>query len=55
MKKLLLFAIIVGGSLSFSSCSKDEECKLADGSTYNTNSPIFSDEEECALVGGTME
>ena len=55
MKKFLLFAIIVGGTLSFSSCSKDEECKLADGTTYNTNSPILYDEQECTLVGGTWE
>jgi len=34
MKKLLLFAIILGGAVAFTSCSKDEcECTIAGTTT----------------------
>ncbi|PJA09930.1 MAG: hypothetical protein COX70_00385 [Flavobacteriales bacterium CG_4_10_14_0_2_um_filter_32_8] len=33
MKKSLLFALIIGGTLSFTSCAKDEECVCDNGVT----------------------
>ncbi|MGB0886972.1 MAG: hypothetical protein ACPGSL_02515 [Vicingaceae bacterium] len=55
MKKVLLFAVVLGG-LAFTSCSKDEECVLADGSTYETTGgTIISEADQCTLVGGTMK
>ena len=58
MKKLLLFAIIVGGSIAFTSCSKDEECiDNTTGDTIDVSgaNAIFSEEDLCTLYGGTME
>lgn len=56
MKKVLLFAIILGGAVAFTSCSKDEECVDSDGNKIETTSlPGFSAEEECTLVGGTLK
>jgi len=61
MKKLLLFAIIVGGSIAFTSCSKDETCVCADGTEW-TDSDIpsvggigLSLEQYCTACGGTIE
>jgi hypothetical protein len=34
MKKSLLFAIILGGTIALTSCGKDEECVCDDGTTY---------------------
>jgi len=56
MKKVLLFAIILGGVVAFSSCSKDEECVLPDGTVYETTGgSIISESDQCTIVGGTME
>jgi len=56
MKKILLFAIILGGAVAFTSCSKDESCVDGSGNKVDTqNFPGVSDEEACALAGGTME
>ena len=56
MKKILLFAIIIGGSVAFTSCSKDEQCVDGSGNKVDTVDLVGVDyETECALAGGTIE
>ncbi len=57
MKKFLLFAVILGGTIAFTSCSKDEEC-ISDTTGDKIeiqSSPLFSDSDLCTLAGGTMK
>jgi hypothetical protein len=57
MKKLLLLAIIVGGSIAFTSCSKSEKCVCADGTEVTEDDMILgiSLDTYCDLCAGTME
>lgn len=49
MKKLLYVAIIMGGTISFTSCAKDEEC-VCDTSANLTE----SDAEDAGVSLGTL-
>lgn len=41
MKKMLLFAIVLGGAISFTSCGKDEcECTIAGQTTTYTEDDL---------------
>ncbi len=56
MKKILLFAIILGGTIAFTSCSKDEECVDGSGNKVDTvDVPGVDFATECAAAGGTLE
>ncbi len=60
MKKLLLLAIIVGGSIAFTSCSKDKECTCADGTTFTEDEAgsvlgVSLFESSCSACGGTID
>ena len=57
MKKLLLFAIILGGSIAFTSCSKDEECidNVTGDKIEVTSTPGISESTYCTAAGGTMK
>ncbi|MCB0402171.1 MAG: hypothetical protein KDD41_08810 [Flavobacteriales bacterium] len=47
MKKVLLFAVILGGAVAFTSCGKDEcEC------TYNGQTETFNEDD---VNGGDLE
>ena len=58
MKKLLLFAIIIGGSVAFTSCSKDEcECTVGGvTTTYDEDDTTagMSVEETCTSVNAAL-
>lgn len=58
MKKLLLFAIIIGGSVAFTSCSKDEcECTVnGETTTYNEDDTVDgqSVSEQCTAVDAAL-
>lgn len=59
MKKLLFFAIILGG-LTFASCSKTEECTCSDGTTFTEDdvasiAGVSLFEASCDACGGTID
>lgn len=57
MKKLLLLAVIVGGSIAFTSCSKDETCTCSDGTEVTEDDMILgiSLSDWCTACGGTID
>ena len=58
MKKLLLFAIIIGGSVTFTSCSKDEcECTVNGVTTTYDEDDTVGDQsvsEQCTVANAVL-
>ena len=59
MKKVLLFAIVLGSAVAFTSCSKSAECVCADGTTlseddYPSVLGISTFEPACEACDGTI-
>ena len=63
MKKVLMFSgLTLIGIIALSSCRKDYECVLSDGTVYDTCNDCKSSgvekslfDSSCAVVGGTVQ
>ena len=60
MKKLLLFAIILGGTIAFTSCSKEKVCTCSDGTTFTEEEAgsvlgVSLFESNCTACSGTID
>ena len=60
MKKVLLFAIVLAGTIAFTSCSKTQECTCSDGTTFTEDEAgsvlgVSLFESSCSACGGTID